>query len=461
MLSHRTVNIYVILIWMKFLNRFLSICLLAVIAATAFLWFSPAEIVVPQYTCKIHRKRPKNGFRISPSAYSAIGKGPLHLVQTKPTIQLPDLRTELLFYGVNARPDASFEDPLVHLAFKDGPTFKSIRGGERCYLKFEQGSYAFSDEETNLWIVADTATNGKIHFHLGLLTHDGKEIDKPAAHASFTLPLIQTHGRAATSWDLGNFKVDNSLLARMRTRWYGEDLFLADHGGEEFAIARGRERIDFGEGCDLYSCFLALGESLIWKEGRWHTPLDNEDTSSYPLLHLRKRDHKLMILDLYDVEGRAKLSLSIMRARSGCEANALRDALRFVAAKTWSQFVLEAGTERIEVSPGDWLLFDGGGVRKLSSLSDIDSYVAGTLSGELMVIEKLARKEGRRLLCTHIYNATRNVLYEHEIPLTSNKASPPAPITHPVVEQKVPAESLTLSTLPQVIRGMIEEISET
>ncbi|MCP5507977.1 MAG: hypothetical protein H7A37_06730 [Chlamydiales bacterium] len=51
--------------------------------------------------------------------------------------------------------------------------------------------------------------------------------------------------------ELGKWRVDGTLLARQRARWYGPDMFLKRHGGDEFKDVSGKRRIDFGEKATL------------------------------------------------------------------------------------------------------------------------------------------------------------------------------------------------------------------
>jgi hypothetical protein len=399
-------------------------------------------------------------FAATPEAYKALGSGSFSVVRKPPQVQLPSLSDDLLFCGINQRPDAGADAPVIHLAIKGEEEVVAAPAGARRYLLFdrERATYRFSPDnrETNLWVVPEPLeAEGEMRFEVGMSTHDGLLVTEPASLASLTLPYTPYSVRMRGAWMLGDLRVDNSLLARQRARWFGEDLFLGRHGGRGFALAEGRERIDFGESPNLYSCFVSLGESLIWKKGRWRQAA-GEKTRGYPLLHLRKLDERLAVFDLWDGEGKGKISLSLMKSRSGWAPTGGRGALRFVAAKTWSQLVLECGAQRIEVAPSDWLLFVDAGLRKLESLEEIDAYVNGALAGELLVIEGLERREGRQVLVTRVYNGARSESEERLIALTSAVSNPP-----PRIEGAKPAPEPegdpSLLDLPEMIRGMIAE----
>ncbi len=437
--------------------------ILSVVAVALFLWAAIAWWTTPKVNAVALLKRepelPQSPFKQPEEAYAALGTGGFAVHRKPATVQLPNLSDELMFYGINQRPDASREAPVVHLAIRGTGEVVSAPVSERRYLLFdrEESKYQFSPEngETSLWVTpSQPKDEGEIQFAVGLRMHDGTVVSEPQEHAAFTLKLAPYSAHQRMSWTLGDLRVDNSLLARQRCRWFGQDLFYARHGGETFALARGRERIDFGEEAEGYSCFIALGESLIWKDERWCNAEEGEETTAYPLLTLRKLDERLMVFDLWDAEGRGKIALSLMKSRGGWGATGMRNALRFVAAKTWSQFVLECGAQRVDVAPGDWLLFIEAGLHKLETVEEIDAFVSGELEGELMVIEGLGRHEGKGMLLAQIYNRTRSEMEERQIPLSSHTSSPPPP---PPPMEPTPKDGYTLADLPDLVHGLVKE----
>ncbi|MBS0622645.1 MAG: hypothetical protein JSR80_06780 [Verrucomicrobia bacterium] len=442
--------------WLSLLNAFLF-SLAGGCACIAFFYPQAAEFLPER---AIELKLPPNRFALEASAYQGLGTA-FALKHTPPSIRLPDLRRHLIFYGLNQRPDADAKRALIHLGLEGQQVILAAKSGEKLYLHFDpesgEGLYRFapSGQMTKLWITPKVIKE-EIYCFVGLRTEEGVEVVQPEEYAQFSLrPQPPTY---RGNWHLGEIRVDNSLLARQHGRWIGEDLFLADHGGEEYAQAYGRQRIDFGEGPQAYSCFVKLGESLIWDQGRWRLPKPHQETFGLPLLHLRKQEERVLLFDLWDEAGLNHFCLSLIRSNAPQHNNAT-PLLRFVAAKTWSQFVLELGAERTEVSPGDWLLMDEGRFTKLISPEEIDAYVEQKRSGELVVIDGLVRKEGRPRLVCHLYNPTRTQVKTLEIPLLSEGMNAPIrQITTTNTQEEVGDDPML--ALPIVVRGMIEEINE-
>jgi hypothetical protein len=433
--------------WLGLLNKLLLAlgCVLALVAGGLF--FSAPSTKIPIGQAAHQQHLPQNPFAQPKEAYDQMMARAFQLDHTPPQVQLPDLRPELLFHGINQRPDARTDLPLIHVGIKGSDEVQTVAAGTRCYLRFDAAAkpscyrFAPDNQKTNLWFTPRTPPEGPVEFVVGMETAEGAAVTEPMEHALFSLnltPYKAPHGK----WEIGKHRVDTSLLARQRARWYGQDLFLALHGGAEFETAADRERIDFGEAPSIYSCYIKVGESLVWEAGQWHTVGPDDETIGKALLFLRKKDDRLMLFDLWDADGKAKCTLSLMRSKGGWRPSGLRDSLRFVGAKTWSQFVLESGANRIEVAPGDWLLFDQTGLRKLDNLCEIDSYVAGQLAGELMVIDGLERQGGKQVLTAHLFNRTRTEIQEHQIALTSIGDS---------------AQTHVAKREPRVLRGQVEE----
>lgn len=460
-------------------NRFLLILIAGTVCYAIYLFALPNRREVP---LRPHEEAslPPGSFKLSEEAYDAISNPLFATSFTPPSAQLPNLKDELTFWGVNGRPDADPSQLPIHLVFRGHEQTWTVTAGERCYLDFTEQMHGWGyapspdNQETNLWIVPAVEDPSTVTVEVGMKKCDEQIVATPAANARFQLQA-KDHA-TATDWQLDGLQVDNSLLARQRTRWHGPDLFLIHHGGSEYHLAQGRERVEFGEEEETYSCFVKEGDWLVWKQGRWHNLQPGESSVSCPLLFTKKIDDQLMRFELWDVEGKFKLSLSIMLAKTMWLPSHLKECLQFSAIKTWSRFVLDDGKERIEAAPLDWLLINESGWTKLDAIEKIDDYVCGRLKGELLVIEGLGRKQGKQVLQGQLFNITRSEREQVVLPLASegrgpgNRTPPPRPIPTPprpkrVVERKLLPEEFedeeeSLISLPKVVRGKIRRAIE-
>lgn len=411
--------------WLVWLNCIIGVLIVLLLAGTAMMRLQrPKEIRCSDPISK-HCGLPKGAFAREPEAYTAIASSLLELQSVPPSLQLPDLRQHLIYYGKNGRPDAHTIHTFLHFSLSGNKTVVSIAPGERLYLLYDKKSapshYVFSptNQETSLWIEAVPQDN-EAFVKVFMKTDKGELIVEPEQYAQFKLPEKEFIRYAGAAWEIGAWRVDGTLLARQRARWFGGDCFLEKHGGEDYQHVVGKQRIDFGENEDLYSVFVGIGDCLIWNGKQWQAVSPGEDSLKHPLLMIKKIDERLMSFELWDVEGKGKVVLNLLKSTepwTAHHAHTIQNTFKFVGARTRTQCVFEINHERMLVSPADWLLFTPKGWKKLETEEDIDHYVKRKLSGMLFVFGGLARKEDRQVMLGTLYNPSRSDFQEVEIPI--------------------------------------------
>lgn len=399
------------------------------------------------------RELPNSPFFVEGSDHD-FEEGALALKWVPPQMQLPDLRGELIFYGKNGRPDNIPGKRSYHLALKGSQERKLIPERERTYLIYkgnytppssqtyretispaqrpiwgevtpqkERESYIFSpdNQPTALWLEVAPLNDQEVAVRVNMLDEKGALVASPQELCSFSQPLQDFPKAETMGWDLGKYRVDTTLLVRQKARWIGPDLFLEMHGGEEFAYALGRERIDFFDPSTPYSCFVKEGDLLIWKEERWEVADAHQSTQNLPLMVVRKIDEKIISFDLWDPEGKGKVALSLLRSREAVGTPNLSQEFKFVGAKTWAQFIVEnRDRERITLKPQDWLVLTENGWIKLDTPEQIDDYIEHRLTGPLFIFDKMTRQNGRQVLVGHLFNTSRTQVETVELPASSN-----------------------------------------
>ena len=374
---------------------------------------------------------PKGAFARSTQEYEAIGAPALSLAFSPLSAQLPDLRRHLIYYGKNGRPDESEEKPALFFAFTGNKTPTLVFPGERLYLFYDKKQsppqYLFSPNNatTSIWIEAVPQGN-QARVKVFMTGEGGQLIEEPEAYADFTLPEKEFMRFGGTAWELGKWKVDGTLLARQKARWYGTDKFLERHGGEEYQELISKQRIDFGEGDEIYSIYVGAGNCLIWKDGRWETVKIGKDSLQYPLMCAKKIDDRIMNLELWDAEGKGKVVLNLVKMNEPWMAQNLEQNFKFIGARTRSQFVFEIKGERMILKPHDWLLLTDSGWKKLKTPQQIDDYVDRKTVGPLFVFDRVERKEDRQVIIGTLFNAARTEMVTFELTLQQTSSSPNA-----------------------------------
>lgn len=366
---------------------------------------------------------PKRTFARSSQEYEAIGAPALNLAFSPLSIQLPDLRRHLVYYGKNGRPDALGDEPALFFAFTGNKTPTPFFSGKQLYLFYDKTQnppqYVFSpnNEPTPIWMEA-VAQGNQALVKVFMRAENGQVIREPASYADFTLPEKEfaRFGGGGT-WELDKWRVDGTLLARQKSRWHGTDKFLEKHGGEEYKDLINKQRIDFGEGEDIYSVYVGLGDCLIWKDGRWHRVKAGEASLHYTMMCVKKIDERVMNLELWDVDGKGKITLNLVKAAEAWMPQNLEQSFKFIGARTRSQFVFEINHERMILRPHDWLILTDSGWKKLTTPQQIDDYVERKTLGPLFIFDKVERKEDRQVIFATLFNAARTEMAPLELSL--------------------------------------------
>jgi len=369
---------------------------------------------------------PKGSFRRTPDEYQSISSPALQLRFSPLSVQLPDLRRYLVYYGKNGRPDAQEDKLTLFFSFTGNKSPTPVFPEKRSYILYDKkispNQYIFSpnNEPTDLWVTAKTQANQAV-VNVWMDGGNGLVISEPTSYAEFMLPEKEfARFGSQNSWELGKFRVDGTLLARQKAKWYGVDKFLEEHGGEEYKALISKQRIDFGEGDDVYSVYVGLGDCLIWNDGRWKSVKPGTASLKNVLMCVKKIDERSMNLELWDIDGKGKVSLNLIRANEPWVPKNLEQNFKFLGARTRSQFVFEVNKERMLLSPHDWLLFSDSVWKKLSSPKDIDDYVERKKVGPLFVFDRVERKEDQQVVVGYFFNAARSEMVAVEFPLQQN-----------------------------------------
>lgn len=403
--------------WLNWLNCSLLGMIVLLCGSMIYMWIGHSDEISVVDPKSRQNGLPKGAFELATIAYDEIAGPFLALESAPPSLQLPDLKSQLTYNGRNGRPDANAENTLLHFSLAGNKKIVSITPKEKIYLAFDKNSkpsrYYFSpdNEKTALWIECQLMDSNEVSVQVNMEDENGERILEPEAYAQFRMPekdFVRTPGE---TWELGPHRVDGTLLARQRARWFGQDRFLKKHGGAEFKNIDEKQRIDFGEGEDLYYVFVQLGDCLVWDENRWRVIEPGEESLKHPLLVVKKIDDRLMSFELWDVDGKGKVALNLLKSSEPWAANnaqTVQKAFKFVGARTRTQCLFEINKERMVIKPSDWLLLTPQGWKKLDKEEDIDKFVQRKTTGMLFVFEGWTRKEDRQVMQGILYNPTRS-----------------------------------------------------
>lgn len=371
---------------------------------------------------------PKGAFARSSQEYEAIGAPALSLGFSPLSVQLPDLRRHLVYYGKNTRLDAKEGQPMLYFAFTGNKTPTALFSGERLYLLYDKTQtppqYTFSGDNhpTTIWLEA-TASGNQALVKVSMQGETGQIIREPAAYADFSLPEKEFLRFGGSQWELGKWRVDGTLLARQKARWFGMDKFLERHGGEEYKELLNKQRVDFGENDEIYSVYVTQGDCLIWVDGRWQNVKVGDASLNYTLMCVKKIDDRVMNLELWDVDGKGKIALNLIKTNEAWVPQSLENNFKFIGLRTRSQFVFEVNRERMILKPHDWLLLTDSTWKKLTTPKQIDDYVERKAQGPLFVFDSFERKGDRQVISGTLFNTGRTETASFELSLQQGGSS--------------------------------------
>lgn len=385
----------------------------AVLLFTAW-WFS-----VPEELCEPVSLPKKEGL---PTSFAMKEDTPIdqtfiRLKKLSMTLEVPDLRQLLLYCGSSQRPDSK-DRIFLQFAFRTTMQPISIAQGEKIYLRSDAKSrIAFSEgnSPTSLWFIAKKVGNEAI-IELFLSDQNGTIITTPLQAHNFSLPEVALPTtQRVVYWNTPDGTALGTLFRSTPATWYGRDLFLQEYGGEQFAHAKDRERIEFTDGSESYSCYVGVGDCLALIDGRWTEVVPGEESLKHALLQVRTCDAQSLLFDFWDEDGKNRASITLQKSPTPPFSDADLK-MRIVGAKARKKWITEINNKRELIREDDWLLFVDSKWQKLATIDALDAYVMGQNRGNLLVFEGIQKIEGKSFLVGKLFNEMRNQYISISIP---------------------------------------------
>lgn len=335
-------------------------------------------------------------FIASEEAYNAIGEPFLHLEQSPAKSKLPDLRNVLVSYGITCRPDQAKEKAILLIGIRGQYPPTSVYVGEKVYLKYDSKSHfrwSFSENNTPTSLWAETESQGtQAIVLLKMKDAQGNIVQDTGDISYFVLPELPLPpvNDAIQDWKIGSEKVDATLFARQKAKWYGQDLFLQNYGDAEYEHTKGRERIEFGENENRHVCFVKEGDLLAFSDDKWQSVEAGPDSIGKSLLSPKKITEQSIVFDLWDPDGKRKVAIELHKTPEP-PSLATQFDIRLVGARSRRDWIAEIAGARLLLRTDDWLLYRNGTCERLTTQAQIDDYLRGELRGELIILEGTSR----------------------------------------------------------------------
>lgn len=143
-----------------------------------------------------------------------------------------------------------------------------------------------------------------------------------------------------------------------------------------------------------------------------------------------------MGLTLYDISGKNKIVLNLVKAVEPPPNFNLEKDFQFLGARTKLYSTFKVGGQRELVGPDDWFYFTEGGWKKIKTGKEVDEYVQGSIEAPLLVIERMGHEGGSAVLHGTLYNSSRSQAIDVDLPLKPHAVSVPKEAEKGVNEKK-------------------------
>ncbi|MBS0653857.1 MAG: hypothetical protein JSR39_10095 [Verrucomicrobia bacterium] len=356
-----------------------------------------------------------SAFAQAPFPYEAIGSGALMLNPHQTWGWVSHLAKELLVIAHNSRPDATGSEAQILLGLKTEEAPKQMTSGKTLFLEKNEatGAFVFSEGPQPLWIKPILLENGRV------LIEAGKKLGQlDSAHGyeekgQFVVPASASAARGKKYSTLAQ----EAFALLKNAKCWGQDLLIQQYGGGEFGKWREKFKIEFAQGPASYVIFVATGDYLMWKEGRWQEAPLSELSTQQPVALVRTVSPRSVELTVWDETGFYPASVELAIEHAGRLNQKADAALTQPRLRTASQVSCMLGKKRVVLRQGDWMLRTGTGWRNLRRKEEIESCLHHRIKGELFIFDSLEKEQGRWVLKGSLFDEMRTQVQHVSVPI--------------------------------------------
>ena len=210
-----------------------------------------------------------------------IGYGPLSLNGIRDAGPLPGLSKELLFLGMNTRPDVSDAKRCLIVTLKSSGEEKTVFSGDVIYLEKNGDRFGFSATETDLEVCPMAIDSQRVMV----------EVVYGGVKGSMVVPC-----RANLN---PTIEKSSYFLALKEAKNWGRDVLISSSGGDDFHELAEKTKIEIGS----QFIFLSPGEKLIWRGEQWENVATGWETASLPLAEVTLASDQRVDLKVWNETG--------------------------------------------------------------------------------------------------------------------------------------------------------------
>ena len=346
--------------------------------------------------------------------YSSIGGGILALNGENQSTAFEYLRRDLELLAIMNRPDRTSSTVFL-LSTKSSGEQVRVSSGQKIFLKADQDTTHFSEENTGLFMIPSLEKNG---IFLRIETNKGEK-------TGFFLREKET-----------KTTIPQSLKILKEAKSLGLDRLYLQYSGSSSKKRYLVELSDKKEG----AYFLAAGpeDYLSWDGKRWKTVTLSNANPSSPLAQIIDAGSGLEI-KIWDENGFFSSSLVLSQTTHLPKLSLKFDEIfQQLRRKSATQVSCLLGKKRVILKRGDWWLKSGSNWHTIRTIEELTAVVEHRLKGELFIFDSLEKVQGKFFVKGHLFDETHTIVQaintaisEKKIPVKNSKPvkrEPPRPI---------------------------------
>lgn len=339
------------------------------------------------------------------SLQDALNSPAFSLTSIDRPIRLPDMRSLLMFYGSNERPDCFFTHRRLQFGVRGTPGVSSAVAGEKIFFRFDsRNKLMISDTPTPL-VAVFSHQEPNVQVTLEFQDEQGVVITVPSEFHSFSLAPSPAPSTAPIQWLVGSLPVDNSLLDRQGAMWWGQDEVVQDFGGDEMVYEACRQRVQFGCGDDAYVLWVAEGDCFAYDDDKWTSLELGCQSIGKPLLKAKSIDARAIHFQLWNPDGSVHHSLDLVHREAQGEVKI--PEVKMIGARSKKHWIADIQGKRLTLTPDDWVLLKPDGFVQVDNEHILDEYLQGRLAGDLLAFSGIEKVDGELCLVGTFYDSTR------------------------------------------------------
>ncbi len=397
---------------------FIIIALCMVVAYASLSFFTPEFVPSPPQATKKSEKIPDQ--KTQQSFVEAVHSPFFHLKELALDIRIPDLRSQLIYYGSNCRPDADPNSGFVRLGFRGQNKSFTSPPNEKIFLKFHvqnnAGRWSVADISDNspLWIEV-TPQGREAQIKVFLKSPSGEVIHAPADIVSFKLALspLPQNEQSQLVFEIGPYRIDNTLFQKMGAIWYGQDALYKVL--EEDPEKMDKELIFFGPEGEGYVLWTSVGDCFIFDNGRFTPIQPGPDSLNKPLLMFARKEDNQLHFNLWDSSGQTQIDIGI--GKSHAPPINPNFPIKLLGARSRTRLIAELQGKRTLISSDEWILQTKDGILPILNHEQLDLYVSGALRGTLLALDGIKKVRNEQCLTGILIDPSRSIWQEFSLPL--------------------------------------------